>query len=104
MLRKRGRVRIDVSGATPTVSTRSKFTRTTLKQTAELNRLGPSQQLTDSHRQEWEGQTKDFAKERERYIVEFYDAQRTVEEMREREKQESFERGDERDKDLGFSR
>jgi hypothetical protein len=75
-----------------------------LKQTAELNRLGPSQQLTDSHRQEWEGQTKDFAKERERYIVEFYDAQRMVEEMREREKQEFLERGDERDKDLGFSR
>src|ERR1700722_13349606 len=33
-----------------------------LKQTAELNRLGPSQELTDRHRQEWEGQTKDFAK------------------------------------------
>jgi hypothetical protein len=68
-----------------------------LKQTAELNRLGPSQQLTDSHRQEWEEQTKDFAKERERYIVEFYDAQRMVEEMRERDKPESLERGDERD-------
>ena len=75
-----------------------------LKQTAELNRLGPSQDLTDRHREEWEGQTRDFAKERERYIVQFYDAQRTVEEMREREKQESLERGDERDKDLGFSR
>jgi hypothetical protein len=75
-----------------------------LKQTAELNRLGPSQELTDRHRQEWEGQTKDFAKERERYIVEFYDAQRMVEEMREREKPESLERGDDRDKDLGLSR
>ena len=75
-----------------------------LKQTAELNRFGPSQELTDRHREEWEEQTKDFAKERERYIVEFYDAQRMVEEMREREKQESLERGDERDKDLGFSR
>jgi hypothetical protein len=75
-----------------------------LKQTAELNRFGPSQELTERHRQEWEGQTKDFAKERERYIVEFYDAQRMVEEMREREKQESLHRGDERDKDLGFSR
>jgi hypothetical protein len=74
-----------------------------LKQTAELNRLGPSQELTDRHRQEWEGQTKDFAKERERYIVEFYDAQRMVEEMREREKQESPERGHEPDQDLGFS-
>jgi len=75
-----------------------------LKQTAELNRLGPSQELTDRHRQEWEGQTKDFANERERYIVEFYDPQRMVEEMREREKPESLERGDEPDKDLGFSR
>lgn len=74
-----------------------------LKQTAELNRLGPSPDLTDRHRQEWEGQTKDFAKERERYIVEFYDAQRMVEEMREREKQESLERGDKHDKDFGFS-
>jgi hypothetical protein len=74
-----------------------------LKQTAELNRLGPSQQLTDSHRQEWEEQTKDFARERERYIVEFYDAQRMVEEMREREKQESLERGREPDKGLDFS-
>ena len=74
-----------------------------LKQTAELNRLGPSQELTDRHRQEWEGQTKDFAKERERYIVEFYDAQRMVEEMREREKQESLERGDEPKEGFGFS-
>ena len=74
-----------------------------LKQTAELNRFGPSQELTERHRQEWEGQTKDFAKERERYIVEFYDAQRMVEEMRERDKQDSLERGAERDKDLGFS-
>ena len=75
-----------------------------LKQTAELNRLGPSQELNDRHRQEWEGQTKDFAKERERYIVEFYDAQRMVEEMREREKQESLERGDEPKEGFGFSR
>jgi hypothetical protein len=75
-----------------------------LKQTAELNRLGPSQQLTDRHRQEWEEQTKDFAKEPERFIVEFYDAQRMLEELREREKQESLERGDEHGKDLGFSR
>ncbi len=74
-----------------------------LKQTAELNRLGPSQQLTDRHRQEWEGQTKDFAKERERYIVEFYDAQHMVEEMRERDKQESLERGHEPDKGHDFS-
>ena len=74
-----------------------------LKQTAELNRLGPSQELTDRHRQEWEGQTKDFAKERERYIVEFYDAQRMVEEMREREKQESRERGHEPKEGFGFS-
>jgi hypothetical protein len=74
-----------------------------LKQTAELNRLGPSQELTDRHRQEWEGQTKDFAKERERYIVEFYDAQRIVEEMREREKQESMERGNEPKEGFGFS-
>jgi hypothetical protein len=74
-----------------------------LKQTAELNRFGPSQQLTDSHRQEWAEQTKDFAKERERYIVEFYDAHRMVEEMRERKKQESLERGHEPDKGLDFS-
>jgi len=74
-----------------------------LKQTAELNRLGPSQELTDRHRQEWEGQTKDFAKERERYIVEFYDAQRMVEEMRERDKQESLERSHEPEEGFGFS-
>ena len=74
-----------------------------LKQTAELNRLGPSQELTDRHRQEWEGQTKDFAKERERYIVEFYDAQRMLEEMREQEKQESLERGHEPKEGFGFS-
>ena len=75
-----------------------------LKQTAELNRLGPSQELTDRHRQEWEGQSKDFAKERERYIVEFYDAQRMVEEMREREKQEAVERGHAPEEGFGFSR
>jgi len=74
-----------------------------LKQTAELNRFGPSQELTDRHRQEWEGQTKDFAKERERYIVEFYDAQHMVEEMREREKQESLERGNEPKEGSGYS-
>ena len=74
-----------------------------LKQTAELNRLGPSQELTDRHRQEWEGQTKDFAKERERYIVEFYDAQRMLEEMREQEKQEALERGPEPKEGFGFS-
>jgi hypothetical protein len=74
-----------------------------LKQTAELNRFGPSQQLTDRHRQEWEEQTKDFAKERERYIVEFYDAQRMLEEMREQEKQESLERGHEPKEGFGFS-
>jgi hypothetical protein len=36
--------------------------------------------------------------------VEFYDAQRMVEEMRQREKQESLERGDERDKGFDLSR
>jgi len=75
-----------------------------LKQTAELNRLGPSQQLNDRHRQEWEEQTKDFAKERERYIVEFHESQRMLEELRGREKQESLKRGDEHDKGLGLSR
>ena len=74
-----------------------------LKQTAELNRFGPSQELTDRHREEWEEQTKDFAKERERYIVEFYDAQRMLEEMREQEKQEALERGHEPKEGFGFS-
>jgi hypothetical protein len=74
-----------------------------LQQTAELNRFGPSQELTDRHRQEWEEQTKDFAKERERYIVEFYDAQRMLEEMREQEKREALERGHEPKEGFGFS-
>jgi hypothetical protein len=74
-----------------------------LKQTAELNRFGPSQQLTDRHREEWEEQTKDFAKERERYIVEFYDAQRMLEEMREQEKQDALEHGHEPKEGFGFS-
>jgi hypothetical protein len=75
-----------------------------LKQTAEVNRLGPSQQFTDRHRQEWEEQTKGFAKERDRYIREFHESQRIVDELREREKLESLKRGDERDEGLGFSR
>jgi hypothetical protein len=75
-----------------------------LKQTAEVNRLGPSQQLTDRHRQEWEEQAKGFAKERDRYIREFHESERIVEELREREKQESLKHGDERDEGLGLSR
>ena len=74
-----------------------------LNQTAELNRLGPSQQLTDRHRQEWEDQAKNSAKERDRYIKEFHDAQRILEKMREREKQEAPEHGQEPEKGFGFS-
>jgi hypothetical protein len=74
-----------------------------LKQTAELNRFGPSQQLTDSHRQEWAEQSKDFAKERDRYVKEFHESQRMLEELRGREKLESLKRGDEREEDLGLS-
>jgi hypothetical protein len=74
-----------------------------LKQTAELNRLGPSQQLTDRHREEWQEQANGFAKERDRYIEEFHDAQRILEKMREREKQEALEHGQEPEKGFGFS-
>ena len=59
-----------------------------LAQTAELNRLGPSQQLTDRHRQEWEDQARKFAKERDRYIEEFHEAQRLLERLREREERD----------------
>jgi hypothetical protein len=75
-----------------------------LAQTAELNRFGPSQELTDRHRQEWEEQTKGFSKERDRYVEEFHASHRMLEELREREKQESLKRGDEREEDLGLSR
>jgi hypothetical protein len=73
------------------------------RRSASRNRLGPSEQLNDRHREEWEEQTKDSAKERERYIVEFYDAQRMLEEMREQEKQEALERGHEPKEGFGFS-
>ncbi len=64
-----------------------------LKQTAELNRLGPSQDLTNRHRQEWEQQSKDFAKERDRYIEEFHDSARIRERLRAEEEQKGLERG-----------
>jgi hypothetical protein len=70
-----------------------------LAQTAELNRLGPSQELTDRHRQEWEQQAKDFAKERDRYIEEFHEAKRLLDRMRGEEE----ERGLGRDETKGLS-
>ena len=64
-----------------------------LKQTAELNRLGPSQELTDRHRQQWEQQSKDFVKERDRYIKEFHDSERIRERLRAEEEQKGLGRG-----------
>jgi hypothetical protein len=70
-----------------------------LAQTAELNRLGPSQELTDRHRQEWAEQAKNFAKERDRYIEEFHEAKRLLDRLRERE-----ERGEAREEGHGFTK
>ena len=67
-----------------------------LKQAAELNRLGPSQQLTDRHRQEWEKRSRDFVNERDRYIKEFHDSERMRNEMRDEEAR-SREPGQERE-------
>lgn len=68
-----------------------------LKQAAELNRLGPSQQLTDRHRQEWEKRSRDFVNERDRYIKEFLDSERMRNEARDEEARKGREPGQERE-------
>ena len=46
-------------------------------------------------------QQKDFAAERERYVNEYQESQRMLEEMREAEKNQKLEHGEEQEK--GFS-
>jgi hypothetical protein len=63
------------------------------KQEKELDRLGPSKELTDRHFQESKNQAEQFDKERGRYASEFLDARRIVQELDQREKEKSLEPG-----------
>jgi len=66
--------------------------------------LGPPHPLDRYHLQEREQQKDKFADERERYVSEYQESRRLLDEIRDREKQEALERGEGMEEGPGFSR
>jgi hypothetical protein len=66
--------------------------------------LGPPHPLDRYHLQEREQQKEKFADERERYVSEYQESRRLLDEIRNREKQEALERGEGLEHGPGFSR
>jgi hypothetical protein len=66
--------------------------------------IGPPHPLDRYHQQERQQQKEKFADERERYISEYQESRRLIDEIREREKQEAPERGEGLEEGPSFSR
>jgi len=66
--------------------------------------IGPPHPLDRYHLQEREQQKEKLADERERYISEYQESRRLLDEIRDREKQEALERGEDLEHGRGFSR
>ena len=64
--------------------------------------LGSAPAHAERRIQERQAQNREFAKERERYVSEYHETRRLQNEIRDREKQDARERGENLDK--GFSR